>query len=114
MIRLLVAVQLGKAMTVQQAHCCGGIRLTSETKERVLEWVTGPESCFLLGAGCSACANKPLIGQLTDRVLASVDASIKVQFDGLKPSATRAATIEDLINYLIRYQWILQTVQELL
>ncbi len=85
--------------------------MSNEVKERVIEWLTSPETCFLLGAGCSACAGKPLIGKLTDQVLADVDASIKTQFDGLKPSSTRPATIEDLINYLIRYQWILQTVQ---
>lgn len=86
--------------------------MTSEVKERVIEWVTSPETCFLLGAGCSACAGKPLIGTLTDQVLAQVDASIKAQFDGLRSSPTRSATIEDLINYLVRYQSILQTVQD--
>lgn len=45
-----------------------------EAKERVTEWLTSPDSCFLIGAGCSKCAGKPLIGELTDRVLEKVDA----------------------------------------
>ncbi len=83
-----------------------------ETKERVLQWLTGSDTCFLIGAGCSRCAGKPLIGELTTKVLANVDASIKTEFDGLKGIGTRPPTIEDLINYLVRYQSILQTVQD--
>ena len=86
--------------------------MSGETKERVLQWVTGSETSFLIGAGCSRCAGKPLIGELTDKVLANVDASIKKEFDGLNGGGTRPPTIEDLINYLIRYQSILQTVQD--
>jgi hypothetical protein len=83
-----------------------------ETKERVLQWLTGSDTCFLIGAGCSRCAGKPLIGELTTKVLANVNASIKTEFDGLKGIGTRPPTIEDLINYLVRYQSILQTVQD--
>ena len=83
-----------------------------ETKERVLQWLTGSDTCFLIGAGCSRCAGKPLIGELTTKVLANVDASIKTEFDGLKGVGTRPPTIEDLINYLVRYQFILQTVHD--
>jgi len=86
--------------------------MSSEMKERVLQWLTGSETCFLIGAGCSRCAGKPLIGELTENVLAKVDASIKTEFDGLKGVGTRPPTIEDLINYLVRYQYILQTLQD--
>ena len=86
--------------------------MPGETKERVLQWLTGSDTCFLIGAGCSRCANKPLIGELTTKVLASVDASIKAEFDGLNGTGTRPPTIEDLINYLVRYQSILQTVKD--
>lgn len=86
--------------------------MPDETKERVLQWLTGTDTCFLIGAGCSRCAGKPLIGELTTKVLDSVDASIKTQFDGLSGTATRPPTIEDLINYLVRYQSILQTVKD--
>lgn len=86
--------------------------MSSETKERVLQWLTGSDTCFLIGAGCSRCAGKPLIDELTSKVLANVDPTIKAEFDGLKGAGTRPPTIEDLINYLVRYQYILQTVQD--
>jgi SIR2-like domain len=85
--------------------------MSIETKERTLQWLTGSDTCFLIGAGCSRCAGKPLIGELTDKVLAKVDSSIKTEFDKLKGAGTRPTTIEDLINYLVRYQHILQTLQ---
>lgn len=81
-------------------------------KERVIEWLTSPESCFLLGAGCSVCAGKPLIGGLSSRVLSKVDGSVSEQFKKLKAAGGRQPTIEDLLNYLVRYQSILQTVQD--
>lgn len=86
--------------------------MTGEVKERVLEWMTSADTCFLLGAGCSACAGKPLIGTLTNTVLSKVDGAIRTEFNGLKGVGTRSATVEDLINYLVRYQVILQTVQD--
>lgn len=86
--------------------------MSNETKERVLQWLTGSDTCFLIGAGCSRCAGKPLIGELTSKVLAKVDTTIKTEFDELKGVGTRSPTIEDLINYLVRYQYILQTVQD--
>jgi hypothetical protein len=85
--------------------------MSAEIKERVVQWLTGSDTCFLIGAGCSRCAGKPLIGELTEKVLANVDSKIKAEFDGLKGTGTRPPTIEDLINYLVRYQYILQTVQ---
>ena len=86
--------------------------MPGETKERVLQWLTGSDTCFLIGAGCSRCAGKPLIGELTTKVLAKLDASIKTEFDGLTGTGTRPPTIEDLINYLVRYQSILRTVKD--
>jgi len=84
--------------------------MASEVRDRVTEWLTSADSCFLIGAGCSFCAGKPLIGQLTSQVLDKVDPSIKAEFGGLKPAGDRSSTIEDLINYLVRYQAILATV----
>jgi hypothetical protein len=86
--------------------------MPGETKERVLQWLTGSDTCFLIGAGCSRCADKPLIGELTTKVLADVDASINAEFEGLKGTGTRPPTIEDLINYLVRYQSILRTLKD--
>lgn len=85
--------------------------MTGETKERVLQWITGSDTCFLIGAGCSRCADKPLIEELTTKVIANVHQGIKTEFDGLKSRGIRPPTIEDLINYLVRYSLILQTVQ---
>jgi SIR2-like domain len=83
-----------------------------EMRERVTEWLTSPDTCFLIGAGCSRCANKPLIGQLTTTVLANLDKTIKDEFDGLSAVNGRPPTIEDLINYLVRYKAILSTVKD--
>ena len=56
------------------------------------------------------CAGKPLIGELTENVLKDADAKLKEHFGSLKASGDRPATIEDLINYLVRYRDILGTV----
>jgi hypothetical protein len=86
--------------------------MSGDAKERVLQWLTGSDTCFLIGAGCSRCANKPLIGDLTAKVLANVDPRIKSEFEGLNGAGTRPPTIEDLINYLVRYESILRTVKD--
>src|SRR5262249_28655728 len=86
--------------------------MTTAVRDRVLEWITSPDTCYLVGAGCSRCAGKPLIGALTTGVLSRVDPKIKAEFDRLKGGVTRPPTIEDLINYLIRYQSILATVRD--
>lgn len=70
----------------------------------------GNDTCFLLGAGCSRCAGKPLIGELTENVLKDVDPKLSENFAALKASGDREATIEDLINYLVRYRDILDTI----
>lgn len=84
----------------------------TRTKERVLQWITGSDTSFLVGAGCSRCAGKPLIGDLTKNVLSKVDSQIGIQFDALRTTSMRAPTIEDLINYLTRYRSILQTLKD--
>ena len=85
---------------------------TSEMRERVTEWLTSSDTCFLIGAGCSHCAGKPLIGKLTNDVLAKLDKTINDEFAGLKTVGGRDPTIEDLINYLVRYSSILTTVAD--
>ena len=84
--------------------------MTIDVREQITEWLTGNDTCFLLGAGCSMCAGKPLIGKLTENVLNDTDAKLKVHFGALKASGERPATIEDLINYLVRYRDILDTI----
>ena len=84
--------------------------MSGDIREQVTEWFTGNDTCFLVGAGCSACAGKPLIGKLTESVLNGLDQKLLDQFAGLKPVGDRPPTIEDLINYLVRYREILNTV----
>ena len=84
--------------------------MSSDIREQITEWLTGNDTCFLIGAGCSACAGKPLIGGLTENVLDGADKKILDQFNSLKPAGDRSPTIEDLINYLVRYRDILTTI----
>lgn len=84
--------------------------MTSELRELITEWLTSADTCFLLGAGCSVCANKPTIRALTESVLNDVDAGLIAQFQNLRASGDRPATIEDLLSYLVRYREILGTI----
>lgn len=84
--------------------------MASDIREQITEWLTGADTCFLLGAGCSVCAGKPLIGELTTQVLTDAEEKLRQTFVGLKPTGDRAATIEDLITYLVRYRDILNTI----
>ncbi len=85
--------------------------MTSDLREQITEWLTGADTCFLLGAGCSLCAGKPLIGALTDNVLDGADAKLTEHFQSLKAEGARSATVEDLINYLVRYSEILCSIR---
>lgn len=84
--------------------------MAGDLREQITEWLTGADTCFLLGAGCSVCAGKPLIGKLTENVLNGTDAKLTQHFQGLKATGERPATVEDLINYLVRYREILGTI----
>ncbi len=84
--------------------------MVNDIREQITEWLTGIDTCYLLGAGCSVCAGKPMIGKLTENVLADADAEVIKHFNSLKTSGDRKATVEDLINYLIRYRHILETI----
>jgi hypothetical protein len=72
--------------------------------ETVAEWILDANTCFLVGAGCSKCAGKPLISELTDAVKTKLSDRGRSALNILKGSYGRAATIEDLINYLNRTQ----------
>ena len=84
--------------------------MTSDLREQIAEWLTGFDTCFLLGAGCSVCADKPMIGALTANVLNRADAKLTEHFQGLKTDGDRPPTVEDLISYLVRYRKILGTI----
>lgn len=47
--------------------------MATDLREQIAEWLTGADTCFLLGAGCSVCAGKPMIGELTENVLSGAD-----------------------------------------
>lgn len=80
----------------------------TEIHEVITPWLTGNNTRFLLGAGCSVCAKKPLIVGLTNDVLNDMDDDGITQiYNGIKAPSGRPATIEDLINYLIKYKDIL-------
>ena len=84
--------------------------MASDLREQIAERLTGADTCFLLGAGCSVCAGKPMIVALTESVLKDADERLIIHFNSLKSVANRPATIEDLMNYLVRYREILGTI----
>ncbi len=79
-------------------------------RENILDWFTGRDTFYLLGAGCSRCANKPLIGELTQKVLAEIGDPASALFKKLRPVGTRAANIEDLMNHVIRRSALLSSL----
>ena len=84
-----------------------------EIREKITEWLTGNDTSFLLGAGCSKCGGKPLIDELTEKVLNVAGSDLKNHSKILKDSGDRPATIEDFINYLIKYRDILDKITNL-
>ena len=86
--------------------------MTAELKGLITEWLTGSDTCYLLGAGCSVCAGKPMIGELTDRVLQGADENLIAHFGNLRPVSDRPATVEELISYLLRYRGILGAIKD--
>lgn len=72
----------------------------------IIEWITDANTCFLIGAGCSKCAGKPLINKLTDLVRADLETEWKEVLDNLNGVNTRSATIEDLLNFLVQLRHV--------
>ena len=85
--------------------------MSSNVREKIMGWLTGDESCFLLGAGCSLCAGKPLIAKLTEQVVGK-NSALSEHLKKIKPTDGHPATIEDLINYFIRCKSMLDTTRE--
>ncbi len=86
--------------------------MDSNAREQVTEWLTGADTCFLLGAGCSRCVGKPLIAELTEKVMETADEKLTDQFNNLKPKSHRSATVEDLITNLMQHRDIFNTESE--
>lgn len=73
--------------------------------EKLEELLTQSHRAFLIGAGCSKCANLPLAGELTEKAIASFElnerskeilAAIKGNFDGAE-----CPNIEDFLSELV-------------
>ena len=79
------------------------------TLKTVVDWVTDTNSFFLLGAGCSLCAKKPLIDDLTKIVATTVSDAGKKLLEDLVGTNNRPATVEDLISHLLQLEKLLST-----
>ena len=77
--------------------------MEKHARKQIMERLTAPDTCYLLGAGCSKCAGKPLIDGLTKSVMADADCELSTLFKTLKTVDSRRPTVEDLINCLLRY-----------
>ena len=84
--------------------------MSGDARETVTGWLTGADTCFLLGAGCSKCDGKPLSGDLPRNVMQGADDDLSKKFNNLKSTNSRPATVEDLLTYLARCRDILNTV----
>ena len=81
--------------------------MEKHARKQIMERLTAPDTCYLLGAGCSKCADKPLIRELTRSVLEKADHELSALFKTLKRVNDRNPTVEDLINCLLRYRDVL-------
>jgi SIR2-like domain len=77
--------------------------------QSIVEWITDQDTCFLLGAGCSLCANKPGIDKLTMIVKGKLSTPGQKLLDDLKGTEGRPANIEDLVNYLLRLRLLAES-----
>lgn len=77
--------------------------------QKVVEWILDPNTCFLVGGGCSACAGKPLIEGLTNQIAKGLPPETRAVFSDLRGTLSRAPTVEDLVNYLLGYRRLLSS-----
>src|SRR3972149_4040094 len=79
----------------------------------IVDWVKDPNTAFLLGAGCSQCAGKPLMKELTDTVLQQVNNdSLTATVECLQSPLGKPPNIEDVLNYLLGIQKLLTRKRE--
>jgi len=76
-------------------------------KQTIMEWITDANTCFLMGTGCSVCANKPLMNKLTEQVVNKLDNLSKDLFKQLEGFNGREATVEDLLNQFLQMKRLL-------
>lgn len=80
--------------------------------KKVIDWLTDPNNCFLIGSGCSCCAGKPLMEELTKKVIENTSKEVGDLISKLKGTYGRKATIEDLINHLLQKHKMLSGMTE--
>jgi hypothetical protein len=79
--------------------------IVSMDKSTITEWLTDNNTCFLIGAGCSKCAGKPLMAELTSKVVERLSDDGKKIIEELKGlDGITEPTIEDLTNQLLQLQ----------
>lgn len=78
----------------------------------LVDWVADPNTCFLLGAGCSASDGKPLMGELTAEIAKGLSEPSAAVLKALKGTYGRPPTVEDLLNYLLRTHQLLSSQLE--
>jgi SIR2-like domain len=75
----------------------------------LVDWITDPNTCFLLGAGCSASDGKPLMSDLTASIAEGLSGPCSAALASLKGTYGRRPTIEDLLNFLLRTHQLLSS-----
>ena len=78
-------------------------------RDTVLDWIVRKDTSYLIGAGCSACAEKPLIYRLTKLAVASLEERSQRLFGQLLPQNGRDPHIEDFMNLLQRLLLLTQS-----
>jgi len=73
----------------------------------IIDWLTDVSTCFLLGAGCSKCAGKPLITELSTKVLMGVGKQVESLYGKLVGFGGREPTVEDLLTQLLQIRRLL-------
>ena len=84
-------------------------QLARVLKEKITDWILHGDTCYLFGAGCSVCAGKPTMAELTDKIMDQADEDLKQLYNDLNSNQSISATIEDLMTLLNQYRAILNT-----
>lgn len=75
----------------------------------IIEWLTDSNTFFLLGAGCSKCAGKPLIRDLSAKVLEKAGKLAAELYGNLVGTGGRGPTVEDLLTQLLQIKSLLSS-----
>jgi len=81
-------------------------------KQNIIDWISDPSTCFLIGCGCSKCASKPLMEDLTEKVKGKLSDNGKTLLDSIRGSHERSANVEDLITHLLRLRDLITKLKD--